>query len=96
MEENGLQASARFSSLTGGASYAIYLSHILILTLVWNTGFNQLVAVWPANMMIAAYVFLMLFILGFSVLHYTFLEKPLHQLFKRWLGVSPARILAGH
>jgi len=33
---------------------------------------------------------LMLFILGFSVLHYTTLEKPLHQLFKRWLGLSPS------
>ena len=87
MEISGSQAPTRFSELTGGASYAIYLSHILILTLIWNSGFNQLVAAWPANMMIAAYVLVMLSILGLSVLHYTYLEKPLHHLFKRWLGL---------
>lgn len=27
---------------------------------------------------------------GYSVLHYTLLEKPLHQLFKRWFGLSSA------
>ncbi len=33
----GIRAPRRFSAVTGGASYAIYLSHILILTVVWNT-----------------------------------------------------------
>jgi len=82
-----VSAAARFSSITGGASYAIYLSHILILTLAWNLGFNQLVAGWSGSMIIAAYVLLMLCILGFSVLHYSFIEKPLHKLFKRLLGL---------
>jgi peptidoglycan/LPS O-acetylase OafA/YrhL len=86
----GMLASARFSALTGGASYAIYLSHDLILNLVWNTGFNQLIASWPGVMIITAYVLLMLAILGYSVLHYIFLEKPLHRLFKRWIGLRPA------
>jgi exopolysaccharide production protein ExoZ len=85
----GMQAPARFSALTGGASYAIYLSHILILTVAWNTGFNQFIDSWPDIMQIAVYILLMLFILGYSVLHYTLLEKPLHQLFKRWLGLGP-------
>ena len=83
----GYQAPARFSALGGGASYAIYLSHVLILTLVWNTGFNQLVSSWPDHMIIAAYMALMLSIAGYSILHYVFLEKPLHRLFKRWIGV---------
>lgn len=83
-----MQAPARFSAVTGGASYAIYLSHILILTIVWNTGFNDYIASWSGNMIIAAYLVLMLAILGYSVLHYTLLEKPLHQLFKRWIGLS--------
>lgn len=87
MEARGLRAPARFSSITGGASYAIYLSHILILNLVLNMGFNRLVSTWSDNMMIASYIMLMLLILGFSVLHYTFLEKPLHHLFKRGLGL---------
>jgi peptidoglycan/LPS O-acetylase OafA/YrhL len=85
----GMRAPTRFSAVTGGASYAIYLSHILILTLVWNTGFNQFVANWPGGMIIAAYVLLMSAILAYSVLHYIFLEKPLHRLFKRWIGLKP-------
>jgi exopolysaccharide production protein ExoZ len=89
MEAKGLQAPKRFSAVTGGASYAIYLSHILILTVVWNVGFNEMVAGWSANMIIAAYLGLVLFILVFSVLHYSLLEKPLHQLFKRWIGLGP-------
>jgi peptidoglycan/LPS O-acetylase OafA/YrhL len=86
----GLRAPVRFSALAGGASYAIYLSHVLILTVVWNSGFNQLIASWSGNMIIAAYLVLMLSILGYSMLHYVFLEKPLHQLFKRWVGLHPA------
>ena len=85
-----MQAPARFSALTGGASYATYLSHILILTVVWNTGFNEYIASWSGNMIIAAYIVLMLAILGYSVLHYSLLEKPLHQLFKRWIGLKNA------
>ena len=90
MEKMGMQAPARFSALTGGASYAIYLSHILILTVVWNTGLNQHIASWSGWMIMAAYLLLMMFILGYSVLHFMFLERPLHQLFKRWLGLKPA------
>ena len=46
----GFKAPVRFSSLAGGSSYAIYLSHILILTVVWNSSFNQLIASWSANL----------------------------------------------
>jgi len=91
----GIRAPARFSALTGGASYAIYLSHVLILTLVWNTGFNQVVAAWPDSLIITAYILLMSAILGYSVLHYVFLEKPLHQIFKRWIGLRSAPIRDG-
>lgn len=84
------RAPARFSALTGGASYAIYLSHILILTVAWNLGFNQVVERWSGNLIIAAYVLLAAVIAGYSVLHYVFLEKPLHRLFKRALGLDPA------
>lgn len=86
----GYRAPTRFSALGGGASYAIYLSHVLILTVAWNTGFNQFISSWPGLMIIAAYVALMLSIAGYSMLHYVYLEKPLHQLFKRWIGVRSA------
>jgi len=84
-----LRAPARFSALTGGASYSIYLSHILILTIVWNTGLSDFIASWPGFMIIAIYLLLMLSILGYSVLHYILLERPLHRLFKRWIGLTP-------
>jgi peptidoglycan/LPS O-acetylase OafA/YrhL len=86
----GMRAPARFSALTGGASYAIYLSHVLILTVVWNTGLNQAIASWPGHLIIGAYLLLASAIAGYSVLHYVYLEKPLHRLFKRWLGLDPA------
>lgn len=83
----GYRAPARFSAISGGASYAIYLSHVLILTVAWNTGFNQLISSWSGHMIIAAYIALMLTIAGYSMLHYVYLEKPFHQLFKRWIGL---------
>lgn len=83
----GYRAPARFSAVSGGASYAIYLSHVLILTIAWNTGLNELVSSWSGHMIIATYMALMLSIAGYSMLHYVYLEKPLHQLFKRWIGV---------
>lgn len=86
----GMRTPPRFSAITGGASYAIYLSHVLILTMVWNTGFNRFIASWPDILVIAAYFLLMAAILGYSVLHYIFLEKPLHQLFKQWIGLRGA------
>jgi len=86
---SGMRAPIGFSALTGGASYAIYLSHVLILTVVWNTSFNQAIAGWPGHMIIAAYILLVSAIAGYSVLHYVYLEKPLHRLFKRWLGLDP-------
>jgi len=90
-----MQAPRHFSALTGGASYAIYLSHILILTVVWKTPFNEFLASWSGGVIITAYIVLMLAILGYSVLHYIYLEKPLHQLFKRWLGLDPASTWGG-
>ncbi len=87
LEARGIQAPAHFSELTGGASYAVYLSHILILSLAWNLGINQFMSGWQDDIMIAAYILLMSFIAIFSVLHYTYLEKPLHRLFKRWIGL---------
>jgi len=84
------RAPVRFSALTGGASYAIYLSHVLILVLVWNSGFNTVVAAWPGHLIVFTYLLLASAIAGYSVVHYMYLEKPLHRLFKRWLGLDPA------
>ncbi len=88
LERHGRQAPVAFSLLTGGASYAIYLSHIPILTWVWNGGLAGLINGWPDNLMVSAYLLVMGFILLYSVAHYRWLERPLHRVFKRLLGVS--------
>ena len=83
----GFRAPARFSVITGGSSYAIYLSHILILTLFWNMGLSDWIDTWSAGLMLTSYCLLMILIAAYSAAHYSYLEKPLHALFKRLLRV---------
>jgi len=88
MDQCGLRAPVKFSLLTGGASYAIYLSHTLILAGMQKLGFNDYAAGLGGWAMQAAYFGLMAAILAYSVLHYRFIERPLHRQFKRWLRVK--------
>ncbi len=88
LDQGGLRAPLRFSLLTGGASYAIYLSHTLILIGLQKLGFNDFAASLGGWAMQALYLALTLAILGYSVLHYRWIERPLHKLFKRTLKVS--------
>lgn len=87
LEQAGMQAPVRFSLLAGGASYAIYLSHTLLLTASQYLGLNgfagQLGAM-PAQFLYAIYAVL---ILVYSMAHYKLLERPLHRGFKRALGI---------
>jgi exopolysaccharide production protein ExoZ len=87
LDQNGLRAPVKFSLLTGGASYAIYLSHTLILVGMQKLGFNEFAASQGGWKMQALYLSLILAILAYSVMHYRFIERPLHRLFKRWLGI---------
>jgi exopolysaccharide production protein ExoZ len=87
LETAGRTARAGFSIVTGGASYAIYLSHIPILALAQLLGMPMLLNGRPAGLVAAAYSVLSLLILGISVVHYRKLERPLHRLFKSLLGV---------
>ena len=80
-------APARFSLRTGGASYAIYLGHILILETARQLGMPGLAAELPFSLAATAYLLLMALILGYSVWHYEKIEKPLHTAFKRWAGI---------
>lgn len=91
MEQQGKIAPVQFALVAGGASYAIYLSHILILALTRHLGLNQALSGLPDGVISGAFVGLALFILGFSILHYRLIERPLHHRFKRWLGIpAPA------
>ena len=87
LETLGRIAPRNFSIQTGGASYAIYLSHIPILVVSQHLGLPRILDGRPFGIVAAVYCILMLFILAISVIHYRKLERPLHQLFKRWLGI---------
>jgi len=41
----------------------------------------------PLGLTAMSYLALMLLILAYSVWHYQSLERPLHRLFKRWIGL---------
>jgi peptidoglycan/LPS O-acetylase OafA/YrhL len=87
IENANRSAPVRFSLLAGGASYAVYLSHTLILTFTQSLGFNQWAATFPAAAAQAIFVGLAATILAFSIVHYRWVERPLHKLFLRLLGV---------
>jgi exopolysaccharide production protein ExoZ len=80
-------APLRFSLAAGGASYAIYLSHTLWLTATQHLGMNNFLGQFPS--WIAQLVFLLyaVFILFYCIAHYRIIERPLHQVFKQWLGI---------
>lgn len=88
LEQAGVKAPIRFSILAGGASYAIYLSHTLLLTASQHLGFNALagqLGSTPAQFLYFAYAVL---ILIYSMAHYRLVERPLHNGFKRLLGIK--------
>lgn len=88
LDQNGRRAPLRFSLLTGGASYAIYLSHGLILACTQKLGFNEYAGSLGGLSTEVLYLALAAVILGYSVLHFQLIERPLHKLFKRGLRVT--------
>ncbi len=90
LDQAGLRAPARFSLLAGGASYAIYLSHTLILVALQKLGFNEFAAGWGGFVTPLIYLLLTLAVLAYSVAHYHWVERPLHRAFKRTLRVGRA------
>lgn len=88
LEERGRRAPVAFSLLAGGASYAIYLSHTLILTVTQQLGFNQWLTSFPPVLAQLAFALLAGLILGYSVLHYRLVERPLHKAFLTIAGIK--------
>lgn len=87
LEFAGKISALRFSLAAGGASYAIYLSHILWLTATQHLGLNGFLgqfSPWIAQLVFLVYA---AFILFYCILHYRVIERPLHRLFKQWLGI---------
>ncbi len=85
LELSGRTYLPRFSVLTGGASYAIYLSHTLILTITQTLGLNSWVTKFPAWVAQLVFVCVVVLIVTYSLAHYRWLERPLHHLFRRCL-----------
>jgi len=91
IEQAGSHTPIRFSLLAGGASYAIYLSHTLLLALSQHLGLNRFAGQWgelPTQSIFALYAAL---ILWYSVLHYRWIERPIHRIFKSILKIAPER-----
>ncbi len=87
LEQSGIRAPVHASILAGSASYAIYLSHTLMLAVSQYLGFNSFagqLSSLAANIM---FWLLILAILLLSVAHYQWIERPLHHWIKGLLGV---------
>jgi peptidoglycan/LPS O-acetylase OafA/YrhL len=84
LENLGWTCATRFSLLAGGASYAIYLSHTLILDAARRLGLNTLIVENPAWVAQAALICLSALIVLYSMAHYRWVERPLHHAFRRW------------
>jgi len=87
LEHSDKTAALRFSLAAGGASYAIYLSHILWLTATQHLGLNDFLGQFTAWIAQTTFLFYGVFILYYSIMHYRIIERPLHRLFKKWLGI---------
>lgn len=88
LENRSIVTPERFSLATGGASYAIYLGHILILVSAQKLGLTAYLAGLPFALATTGFLLLMLLILAYSVWHYEKLERPLHRAAKRWTGIK--------
>ena len=85
VESDGYVANRRFSIQAGGASYAIYLCHVLILGLAWHLGVGRWLAGFTGSIALLGYTLLVALIFVISLMYYLTIEKRLHNLFKRFL-----------
>jgi len=86
LENRGWKIAPRFSVLAGGASYALYLCHTLILDATQKMGLNTWLAQFPELAAKAVFIGLVALIVLYSMAHYQWIERPLHRLFRRWLN----------
>jgi peptidoglycan/LPS O-acetylase OafA/YrhL len=76
LEKREITPVPKVSILLGGASYSIYLSHVLILDIVAHSNLANYLS--GHILLITTYAF----ILVYSALHYSFIEKPLYTYLK--------------
>jgi exopolysaccharide production protein ExoZ len=87
LEFLGRSAPLRFSVAAGGASYALYLCHIMWLTASQYMGLNSFLRQYPGWIVQLAFFCYAIFILYYSIAHYRIIEKPFHRQCRRWIGI---------
>jgi exopolysaccharide production protein ExoZ len=87
LENAGHCAPKGFSLATGGASYAIYLSHIPLLSLLAGLGWFGWISGQPFGIASIGGMAVLALVALYSIGHYRHVERPLHRLFKRLLRV---------
>lgn len=87
LEQRGLNAPRRISLLGGGASYAIYLSHVPLLVTAQGLGLRAWAGHQSDAVAAAIYLALIAAIILLSMAFYRVIERPLHHAFRRVLGV---------
>ena len=88
LEKNGRVAPENFSLQAGGASYAIYLSHTIFLIATMKLGLNSALSELPDLVVQIAFSLYCALIVAFSIGWYRYIERPLHQRFKRGLRIK--------
>lgn len=88
LERNGRMAPRRFSLATGGASYAIYLSHTIVFAVTARLGFHDSLQPLGSAGVQAVYLALGASIVAACVLYYFTIERWLHRQAKRLLRVG--------
>jgi peptidoglycan/LPS O-acetylase OafA/YrhL len=83
LELRGQQLLPRLSRLLGGASYSIYLSHTLVIALVYAFGWQQWLSDSSDHPALWLTLIMLLTVL-YSTLHYLWIEQPLMRC-SRWL-----------
>ena len=91
LERSGLVAARRFSLAAGGASYAIYLSHTILLVATMKLGLNAGLRGLPDLLVQSVFLLYSAMIVALCISYYSRVERPLHGIFKKLLRVSPSR-----
>ena len=87
LEYKNKTTALRFSLAAGGASYAIYLSHILWIYAARHFGLYKALGQYSSWLVQLITLGFAAFILFYCIAHYRIVERPLHNLFKKWLGI---------
>lgn len=91
LERAGHVAAERFSLAAGGASYAIYLSHTIVLVATMKLGLNASLGGLPDPVVQWVFLLYSTLIVALCISYYRRAERPLHRVFKKALRISESR-----